>query len=145
MRSRTSSGFCTFATAAKHTVETGTRRTTARPGEGGVIRDSSPLRLSRDETHGNLATPESPSTSCVSAPACPEKRHLTEASIWERSHEFLRRAAGLCFKCPFVKSPPVPAYYALPAISGAVAIWSCFRHRSSDPLFLGQRPRRVYP
>lgn len=53
---------------------------------------SSPLRPVRADTPGTPATPESPSIPCASTAECTQKRHLTESSIFECFHEFLRRA-----------------------------------------------------
>src|ERR1700722_9491703 len=53
---------------------------------------SCPLRPVRADIPCTPATPESPSTLCVSSVECTQKRHLTESSIFECFHQFLRRA-----------------------------------------------------
>jgi hypothetical protein len=53
---------------------------------------SSPLRPVRADTPGTPATPESLSILYASTAECTQKRHLTESSIFEDFHEFLRRA-----------------------------------------------------
>src|SRR6266849_1900869 len=63
-----------------------------------TVSRSSSLRPVRADTPGTPATPESPSIPYVSTAECSQKLHLTESSVFECFHEFLRRAV---FRMPY--------------------------------------------